>query len=165
MGADFGLPTLPMGVPLDQQRFNEGVLSALKNLQSALIPPTMVSNMRVTPIAGGNIIDFTRSDGESYTLYINTTGSINGAQRIDLGLANRYTNDLGQGGITRYYAIEAKTGNVHGSLSPWVAGTTLALGTAITTPTPPPATEFPFMDQETDATEVAVPSGIDYNPI
>lgn len=165
MPANTGKPAFPAGVPLDQDNFNRWVVNQIENLQAALIPPSMVSNFRVTPAAGSNIIDFTRSDGDAYTLYINSTASVNGATRIDLGIANRYTDDLGQGSIKRYYAVKAKKGNVGGTLSGWVSGTTLALGTPITTPTPPAATQFPFTDQETDSTQVAIPSGVQYFPV
>ena len=165
MPADTGMPEIPGGLSLDMDRFLRGMRTAFINLQNALLPPTIVSNLRATPAAGANIVDFTRSDGDAYTLYVNATASVDGSLRVDLGTANRYTDDLGQGGIKRYYAVKAKKGSVIGTLSGWVSATTLALGTAITTPVPPPATEFPFLDQETDSTEVSVPSGGQYDPI
>lgn len=165
MPANVGKPALPRGVPLDQQLFNQWLLNQVTALQAAMIPASMVTNLRVTPVAGGNLVDFTRSDGDAYTLYVNSTPSVNNSLRVDLGVANRYTDDLGQGSIKRYYAVKAKKGTVPGTLSGWVSGTTLALGTPIVTPEPPPATAFPFTDQQTDSVEIAVPAGGEYDPV
>ena len=159
MSTDFGRPALPMAVPMDQQNFNQWVWSTLTNLSSQLTAPSLVSNLRVTPQPGGNLIDFTRSDGDAYTLYLNTTASIDLATRVQLGTSNRYTHAVGVGGQLYYYAVRANKGNLAGSVSGWIAGTTLAVGTPAVAVTPLPATEFPFKDQETDSTEAAYPVG------
>lgn len=165
MPADTGKPTFPAAVPLDQQNFNRWVLNAIENLQSAFIPPTTVTNLRATPQPGGNLVDFTRSDGESYTLYINTSPSINLSERVRLGASNRYQHNVGIAALTYYYAVKANKGSLSGEVSPWVSGTTLGLGTPAANVVPPPATEFPFQDQETEAVEVAVPSGTEFFPV
>ncbi len=165
MPADFGRSSLPSSVPLDQQNFNLWAWTAIQNLQASFIPPTTVTNLRVTPQPGGNLIDFTRSDGDSYTLYINTTGSIDLATRVRLGASNRYTHTVGLAGVLYYYAVKANKGALSGDVSPWVSGTTLGLAVPAANPEPPPATEFPFLDQETNSVEVAVPSGSDYLPV
>lgn len=165
MSTDFGRPTLPVGVPLDQQSFNLWVWNAINNLQTALLPPSTVTNLRVTPQPGGNLIDFTRSDGDTYTLYINSTPSINGAERVRIGASNRYNHNVGIGAVLFYYAVKAVKGVVNGEVSPWVSGTTLGLAVAAAAVEALPATEFPFLDQETDATEIAVPSGGEYDPV
>jgi hypothetical protein len=165
MSLDFGRPSLPMAVPLDQQRFNEWAYNAIQNLVAALIPPSNVSNLRCTPQPGGNLIDFTRSDGDTYTLYINTTASIDGAERVQLGASNRFAHTVGIASVKYYYAVKAKKGVVNGEVSEWVSGTTLALTTPAAAVDPPPATEFPFQDQENDSVEIAVPSAQDYFPV
>lgn len=165
MPADVGKPNFPSSVPLDQQNFNRWTVNAIENLQSALIPPTTVTNLRATPQPGGNLIDFTRSDGDSYTLYINTTPSVDLSQRVRMGTSNRYTHSVGKAGITYYYSVKSVKGNLNSELSPWVSGTTLGLAVAASQPTPPPATEFPFLDQETDSVQIAVPDGVDFTPV
>ncbi len=135
------------------------VRNVLVQVVAALVPPGMVTNFRVTALAGANQVDFTRSDGDSYVLYWNTTASINGAVRIDLGNANKYVDSVGDGSITRFYSVKPKKGTVSGPLSSWLSQTTLALGTAVTPPEPPPATDIPFTDSETDAVEVPYTSG------
>lgn len=165
MPADVGKPTFPASVPLDQQNFNRWVINAIENIRIQLIPPTLVSNLRATPQPGGNLIDFTRSDGDQYTLYINTTPSIDLATRVRLGSSNQYLHSVGIGAVRYYYAVRTSKGSLSGEVSAWVSGTTLALGTPAASVTPPPATEFPFTDQETEAVEVAIPTGIEFNPV
>lgn len=165
MPADTGKPNFPRGVPLDQDSFNRWVINAIDNLQAALLPPGTVTNLRVTPQPGGNLIDFTRSDGESYTLYINTTASVNLSERVRLGQSNRYTHTIGLGGVKYYYAVKANKGALSGEVSPWVSGITLGLAVPAVNPTPVAATEFPFQDQETQAVEIAVPDGVDFLPV
>lgn len=159
MPADVGHPALPRNVSPDQDLFNRWALNRIINLEAELIPPTRVTNFRVTPIAGGNIIDFTRCDGDNYILYLNTTASTDGAVRVELGQANRYTDNVGQASVKKYYAVKAKKGRLEGLPSDWKSGTTLALGAGITAPEPPPSTETPFTDQQTDAVEVGIPGG------
>jgi hypothetical protein len=148
-----------MNVPFEQQRLNEWLYNSVNNIRVQLIPPTLVSNFRVTPQPGGNLIDFTRSDGDNYTLYINTTPSIDLATLVRLGSSNQYTHSVGVGGLTFYYAVRANKGNLVGDVSGWVSGITLGLAVPATTPDPIPATEFPFEDQSTDSTAVTTPLG------
>ncbi len=160
-----GAPAVPRG-DLEHENFDNWVRNLLVRLQSALIPPDTPTNVRATAIAGGVTVDFTRSDGDNYILYRNTTPSVNGATRIELGTANVYTDDLGAGSILRYYTVVAKKGDVNASPSPWVSATSLALGTPITPVVPPPASYLAFQNTETDATEVpTIDSQGGYTPV
>lgn len=162
--ANVGVPEVPPG-NFGRQAFDEWVRNTLLSLQAAIIPPADITNGRATPLAGAIQVDFTRSDGDAYVLYWNTTPSINGATRIDLGTANKYVDNIGDVGIKRWYSIRAKKGPVNGNLSPWLTATTLALGTATTPPTPPPATATPFTDQETDSIAVQFPDKDTFVPV
>lgn len=163
MPSEFGRSQLPFNVPLDQQNFNLWAWTAIQGL--AFIPATPVNNLRVTPQPGGNLIDFTRTDGESYTLFINTTPSLNLATLVELGTSNRYTHAVGIGAVKYWYTVKTNKGNLVGPFSLWKDGTTLAVGTPAAAVVPPAATEFPFQDQETDSVAVTVPAGVDYNPV
>lgn len=111
---------------------------------------------------GANLIEFTRSDGDNYVLYWNTRPSIDMATRVDLGQSNRYVDQLGAGSVQRWYAIKPKKARLEGDVSVWVTATTLALGVAITPPTPPPASQNPVTDQQTDSVEVGYPTAGQY---
>src|SRR5262245_30571002 len=108
---------MTVGVP-DPGRdpFLQWVRNELLKLQEALIPPATVTNFRATALPGQVQIDFTRSDGNTYVLYWNKTPSTDNAVRIELGTANKYVDEIGSGGITRYYAVKAKKGNVEGAV-------------------------------------------------
>jgi hypothetical protein len=152
-------PLLSLGIPdPSSPEFLNWVRNELLRMQQALVPPDVVTNVRVTALPGSNQVDFTRSDGDSYILYINKTASINGAVRIELGLANSYVDEIGSGAVKRFYAVKAKKGNVEGVVSPWLAQTTLGLATSAVAPPPPPATQFAYTDQETDSVGVGVPN-------
>lgn len=165
MPADTGHATFPRNVPLDQDNFNRWVTTAIDNLRAQLIPPSLVSNLRATPQPGGNLVEFTRSDGDSYTLYINTTPSIDLAVRVRLGPSNQYSHNVGIGSVKYYYAVRANKGSLAGEVSGWVSGTTLALGTPATAAAAIPATQFPFVDQETASVQIAIPAGNDYQTV
>lgn len=159
MPAQTGQPGIPFGISTGLAELLQWMCNSIKNLQVELIPPTTVTNLRATAQAGAVQIDFTRSDGDDFILYVNSVPSINLALRVDLGLANKYIDDIGAGGILRYYAVKAKKGILDGQVSPWVSATTLALGTAIVPPAAVPAAEIAFTDQETDAVEIGRVSG------
>lgn len=163
MSVPFGRPELPMSVPLDQRNWNSFVWNVIQ--AAVFVPATVVDNLRVTPQPGGNLIDFTRTDGESYTLYINTTPSINLSTLVELGTSNRYTHAVGIGAVKFWYAVKTNKGNLIGPISFWKSGTTLDLAIPAAAVDPPPATEFPFADQETESVAVTVPIGIGFEPI
>jgi len=147
------------GVPdIASPEFLRWVRNEIVRLQQAIIQPATVTNLRATPLAGSIQVDFTRSDGDNYVLYWNTTASINEATRIELGNTNKWVDVIGSGGVKRYYAVKAKKGPVEGQVSSWVMATTLALGTPVIPPEPPPATDFPFSDTESGGIGVGFPS-------
>ncbi len=163
--AHVGVPNVPSSESFDRYEFDRWVRNEVLSLQAALLPPTTVTNLRATALGGGVQIDFTRSDGDAYVLYWNSTPSINMATRVDLGVANVYVDNIGADAVTRYYAVKAKKGNVSGDVSPWVSATTLAVGTAITAPDPPPGSETPFTDTETDSIAIQVPDQETYTQV
>lgn len=114
----------------------------------ANVPARPITNLRITPVAGGNVVDFTRSDGDTYTLYWSTSKDFALAVTVELGQSNTYNDNLGSGGVTRYYWIRARRQNGQdSSLVGPVAGMALTLGSATTLPKPLPATDFPAMDR------------------
>ena len=153
-------PLLSVGVPdVSSAEFLTWVRREVLRLQQALIQPTVVTNFRATALAGSIQIDFTRCDGDNYVLYWNTTGSIDGAVRIELGFANKYVDNIGEGGVKRFYAIKAKKGYVEGQVSPWISQTSLSLVTPVNPPAPPVPTDFPFENTETESVDMGYPKG------
>jgi hypothetical protein len=156
------IANIPMSFTPEQQMWAQSIVSAIKNLQTSVVPPAPPTNFTVTPKAGGNIIQFTRSDGDSYSVYRNTVPNLNGAQRFDLGLGNEYVDDVGAGAIKLYYWVRAKLGQLTSTRVGPISGTTLALGTAITPPTPPPGSQTPTSSNEDNQVIPGFPSGGTY---
>jgi hypothetical protein len=138
---------------------------AVVELQSSSVPPGSVSNLKATAKAGGVILQFTRSDADSYILYTNTVPEISGAVRIDLGLANEYSDDIGQAAVKKFYWIKAKKGQMESPLVGPVHATSLALGTAITFPVPPPASQQPAKSDETNEVQVGMSTPTGYRKV
>lgn len=139
----FTIGNIPTSFTQEQQMFIQSLVSAIKSLQPTVIPPTPPSNLKVTPKAGGNIIQFTRSNGDTYALYKNQQPTLNLATRVDLGRASQYVDDVGAADITVFYWIFAKTGQLISTVVGPTSGKTLALNATITPPTPPPASQTP----------------------
>ena len=129
------------------------------------MPPNRVTNLTATGKAGGIIVQFTRSDGDCYILYTNLTPEISGAVRIDLGLANEYSDEIGQATVTKYYWVKAKKGQMESALAGPVSAVSLALGTAIVFPTPPPAAQQPTKSDETQEIQVGMPTPTGYRKV
>jgi hypothetical protein len=115
----------------------------LNKLSGTNIQPRAVVNLSATAKAGGVIIQFTKTDGDSYVLYRNTVPQLNKSVMIDLGNTGIYVDDIGASGEKRYYWIIAKRGSIQSAVAGPVSATTLALDAEITPPTPPPAVDEP----------------------
>lgn len=160
-----GIPEVPTNLDPTLRNFLTEVRKAVKRLESTVVPPNPATNLKCTAKALGVIVQFTRSDADAYILYFNDTPSLNGARRIDLGLASEYTDEIGQENFTRYYWIKPKKGQTEGSILGPVKATTLAAGTTITPPAAPPATQTPTTSDETRNVEVGRPTSSTYEKV
>jgi hypothetical protein len=114
------------------------VKQAIDYLLSASAPPQPPTNLSVTPIAGANVIQFSRSNATNFRVYASPTLDRSKATVTDLGTNNSFTHALGAGGVDQYYWLEAisSSSSTPSSLVGPVKGTTLALGASATV-TPP----------------------------
>ena len=117
--------------------------SVLIDVQKAIAPPRPVKNLTATAKAGGVIIQFTRTDGTSYTVYRNTTASLNAAVRFEIGNTGYFSDDIGKSGELRYYWVRAQKGGMESTVVGPVSATTLGLNVEITPPPAPPAVDEP----------------------
>lgn len=113
---------------------------AVLPLVSASQPPNLPGSLTVTPIAGGNVIQFSRSNGVSFNLYLSDSPDRAKATQQNLGTGNSWTDSVGVGGHKRYYWVEAlnQNGLSSGTVGP-KSGVTLALGATATVPFVRPA--------------------------
>src|SRR5215472_14389673 len=101
---------MPTSFSPEEQAFLQTIVDAVKVRHSSVVPPAPVTNLKATAGPGSNLVQFTRSDGDTYAVYRNTKPSLNGALRIDLGRANHYTDNVGAAGVLVFYWCLAKVG-------------------------------------------------------
>lgn len=145
--------------------FLSDVHQLLSQTSSAVPSPQPITNLKVTPLAGSILIQFTRSNAQNFRLYMGSSPDRTQASIVDLGVNNQYTDSLGKGGVQRWYWVQAITPN---SLSPSstsgpVTATSLALGTNATVVQQQPVTQSYMLifDATIHAYRPAVP-GVDY---
>lgn len=143
MATPITLGQIPPSFSTDQAAFLQTLINAINVLQTSVVAPNPPTNVQVTPIANGNLIEFTRSNGDSYSLYRNTVNSFKGSQRFDLGLAASYTDVYGTSGVKLYYWVKAKLGQLASTLVGPVAGTTLSQASNVVQPVTPAASASP----------------------
>lgn len=122
--------------------------NAIHRLAVSFDPPRPVTNLTATAQAGAILIMFTRTDGDRYILYWNSTPSMDEATRIDLGNKGEYTDLIGKSSILRYYYVRAKKGNMESTIAGPVYATTLGLAVEITPPSRPPAVDEKVFSDE-----------------
>jgi hypothetical protein len=164
-GQAYGLPEVPLNIEPNLRRFLVELRKAIKRLEPSVVMPNQVSNLSVTAKAAGAIIQFTRSDGDAYILYRNTSATLNGSVRIDLGMANSYTDEIGAAGQKIFYWVKAKKGGMEGIPAGPVNTTTLALNASITPPTPPPGSQQPTRSDENEQIEPGRPTSTTYERV
>lgn len=153
------LPNVPAGLDPALYDYLSQLHAVVVTMQTTNQAPAIPSNLTVTPIAGGNVIQFTRSSGLSYNLYLADTSNRAAATQVNLGSAATYTDNVGTGGKLRYYWLEALNGQ---GLSSGVgsprSGTTLALGTPAAPLKTPPQSIVTVFDTTIDRNRPVVPA-------
>lgn len=125
--------------------------NAIVDMQQGIQPPDPPSNFTVTPAAGANILNFTRSaNAEKFIVYWNSTADFGSANAVDIGLAAQWTDNVGAGAIARYYWIKAKRNSIDSVIVGPQTATTLALGVAITPVEPPVASDQLVVNDQGD---------------
>lgn len=140
---------IPRNIDPSLRLFLQDVRAALIRLSPSVIPSGAVTNLKATGKSGGVIIEFTRSDADTYILYRNSTPQLDGSVIFDIGNSNRFVDDIGASGLKYYYWVKGKKGLIEGGTSGPVNATTLALVAEITPPDPLPGSSTPTRSDET----------------
>src|SRR2546429_284379 len=119
---------IPSSFSVEQQQFLQSLIAALKQLQPAVVRPKAPTSLKVIPTAGGNLITFIPGNGDTSTLYRNTTSSFDSATAIALGRATQYFDGLGPAGATIFYWIQSSFGSESSPAAGPVSGTSGASG-------------------------------------
>jgi hypothetical protein len=143
--AQNGIPEVPIDCSPQMRKFLTAMRNAvLRQSGFSHTQPRTPANLTVTPIAGGNYIQFTKTDGDRYVLLWSRTPTVADAISVDLVLSPSYPHVIGEPAVTIYYWVKAKkTGAPDSALSDMKQGTTLAMGAATTIPEAPPQGDTP----------------------
>lgn len=156
-------------VPVGVDPAVSGILSDLKIVAEHLLsqspPPQPVTGLTATPIAGGAVVQFTRSNATDFRVYCGNTRDSSKAEIVDIGNNNKYTDTVGDGGVTRYYWVQAyaSTNQAPSAKVGPVSATTLPLGTAATV-TPVQDPSYGTVYDTTIGTTRPVVFGTDFIP-
>lgn len=126
----FELPSLPPVSDPQLYSYLSGLHQVVANITSQYQAPTPPTSLSVTPIAGGNVVRFTRCNAITYALYMGDSADRAKAQQVNLGSSATYTDNVGAGGVARWYWVEGLNQlGIPSTVTGPVTGTTLALGT------------------------------------
>lgn len=135
-----GVREVPVNLDPTLRNFLQDMRAAITdtyNPKQGLIPPT---NFRVTAQSQGALLQWTRSNGDYYEVLWNDTADIQKANIVAVGDSAQWHDFVGNAAHVRWYWV--RSARYHGEKSieagPFMV-TTLAAGTNVTPPKPPPA--------------------------
>lgn len=152
------VPMLPDASP-QLRRFLVDLRNAVQKQMGAITPPGLPANLKVTPEAFGNLIQWSRgTNADWHEVLWNTQPTVNNANVVPVQNAAQWTDNVGQVGVKRWYwvravrqtALHAVTRTVE--VGP-IAGTTLASNAGVNPPTPPPPGFYQVLNQRTGGRE------------
>lgn len=162
--ANHGIPEVPSSFSVAERLFLSHLRNNVIQLLPSRVPPRAPTNLKVTPVAGGNYIQFTKSDGDDYVVYAGSTGELAKATPNDVKLSSAYVDNIGQGGVARFYWVKAKKqGQPDSDILGPVSGVTLALNVPTVVPPAPPLSDSPSNDIEGNIRYGSVFGGQQYN--
>jgi hypothetical protein len=134
-----GIRPVPIGVePALRAHLNDMRQVVLK-LQGAQEPPGPVVNLAITPLPGGNLLQWTTVDADYYQILWGNSPDISKATQAFVGPGNQYADIFGAV-ATRWYWVWSLKNNGQRSVVPAgpVSGMSGALVTAVIPPIVPP---------------------------
>jgi hypothetical protein len=149
--ATVGIPEVPLHLDQTTQQFLQALRTQVIKLRSSQAPVAIPSNFKVTAQAFSNTLQFTRVPlADYYEVLWSSSPNMNGAHVVDIGNSAQWTDNVGQTGITRYYAVRARLNTGARSLNTQIAkSTTLPSATGVNPPDPPIPNKILVIDQLT----------------
>jgi hypothetical protein len=140
-GLTRGIQEVPQHLDARTQSFLSDLRENVLALRAQQTAPSIPTNLHVTPISFGNILQWTRPVNADFSEVLwNTTPNPATANVVSVGDAAQYTDNIGQANVTRYYWVRAgKNNGVRSAVTSPIAGKSLASGTAVAPPKAPPA--------------------------
>lgn len=150
-GQQHGIGAVPNNLDPTTRTFLAQIKNALVKTAGSPVAARKVTNVKVTPGAFSNTIQYTMTDADYYTIYASPTNDISKATILDAGKSNEFNHFVGAPAITRFYWVQACVTSVEKNSDPVgpISGTSLASGTSAPVPTPPPSPDIPVIDSTT----------------
>lgn len=156
-----GIPEVPMDLTAHEElrQFLLNMRQAVVDLRGpqsqAGAAMTGPSNLKVTPQSFGNLIQWTRGlHADGTEVLWNSTPSLANAVVVDVGSSQQHVDMVGAANVKRYYWVRSydhHSKSVTTEVGP-ISGVTLASGSAVAFPTPPPAGQSLVTDSTTGHT-------------
>lgn len=143
MSRSRGIPEVPLGLDQGLRRHLQDMREVVIQLRESLAPPSVPSNLKVTAQAFSNLVQWTRSiNADFFEVLWSSTPNLQQANIVNVGNSAQWVDQVGQSGIQRFYWVRARknTGPRSLEIGPQ-SGTTLASGTGVTPPAPPPPSQ------------------------
>lgn len=137
------------------RRFLQDLREQVVQLRAKQTLPGNPSNVKVTPQAFGNLVQWTRgTEADYHEVLWNTSPTIINANVVNVADSAQWTDNVGQVGITRFYWVRARKLNGTQSLEIGPgSGTTLAAAVGVAPPTPPVPGRNQVLNQRTGGRE------------
>ena len=145
-----GVREIPVGIDRDLRDFLVDLQEQVKSLRGTQQPLAQPTNFKVTPMAFGNLLQWTRVTGaEYYEVLWSTTADNTKSNIVGVGDSAQWFDNIAQVGVKRFYWVRGrKYLGASSPLTPGFSGTTLASNVGTNPPTPPPASHILILDQQ-----------------
>lgn len=149
-----GLPEVPMKLDVNDpmvRRLLVEMRQTIVQLRAAQAPLPVPSNFKVTALAFGALLQWTRVVGaDYYEILWNTTADAKAANVHGVGDSAEWVDHVGQVGTKRFYWVRSRkfTGGASTLVGP-LSATTLASNAGVAPPTPPPPGQIVVVDLKT----------------
>lgn len=145
-----GIREIPVGIDPSLRDFLQDLQEQVKSLRGTQVPLAQPTNFKVTSMAFGNLLQWTRVTGaEYYEVLWNDTAINQTAHIIGVGDSAQWFDSIQQVGVKRFYWVRGrKYLGASSALTPGLSGTTLASNTGTAPPAPPPASHILVFDQQ-----------------
>jgi hypothetical protein len=146
-----GVREIPISVDSELRGFLQDLQEQVKSLRGPQTPLPQPSNFKVTSMAFGALLQWTRSVGaDYYDVLWNSAPTASTANRVNVGSSAQWFDSIGQVGITRFYWVQPRRFlGAGGPLTPGLQAVTLASNVGTAPPTPPPPSKILVLDQQT----------------
>lgn len=150
-GQQHGIGSVPTTLDPTTRTFLAQVKNAVVKISGSPVAARQVTNLKVTPGAFSNTIQYTMTDADTYTIYASPTNDISQSAILDAGKSNEFNHFVGAAGVTRFYWVQACVNSVEKNSDPVgpVSGVSLASGASAPVPLPPPSPDIPVVDLTT----------------